>query len=67
MHHGGRSYGQAFFSLAPAAASWASWPGSHECERSRAAEDKARSGDGKKKSTSEVPAAFGATLLLQAN
>lgn len=25
----------------------AGWPGSHECERSRAAEDRARGGDGK--------------------
>lgn len=66
MHHGGRSFGQAFLPLAPAATSWAGWPGSHECERSRAAEDRARGGDGEKKGTSEVLAAFGATLLLQA-
>lgn len=56
----GRS-GKLFLPLAPAAASRAGRPGSHECERSRAAEDRARGGDGKKKGTSVVPAAFGAT------
>lgn len=67
MQLGGRSFGQAFLLLAPAAASGAGRPASHECERSRAAEDRARGGDGKKEGTSEVPAAFGATLVLQAN
>lgn len=44
----GRS-GQAFLFLAPAAASGAGRPGSHECKRSRAAEDRARGGMGKRR------------------
>jgi hypothetical protein len=39
---------RSFSPSAPAAASQAPKPGSHECERSRAAKDRVRSGDGKK-------------------
>ena len=46
------------FPLAPAAARQAPRPGSHECERSRAAEDSAEGGDGKKRGACEAPVAF---------